>query len=431
MQAHTMTLDNHTLAPFHLRLMVLVFGAHLIDGYALGIISYVIVSINLQIPLTAFEQGYLGSSALLGLFIGSLIFGRIADKIGRNLIFITSFILITLASVAQYFADSIVTIALLRVLLGVGIGGDYTVGLTLLAEFTPKRYRSVILSLFSVVWTIGYVLATQTGEYMSLMDNEPWRLMLALTTFPAILILIFRIGMPESPRWLLSRGRVTEAKKIINTYLGEQAYLEYENSQINYNTPVNEHLFSAKIWRNTLFSSIFFICIVIPYFAIYTFLPTIIAELHIPKSLNTELFLNIFLILGALIGIYLAYKLSRRTFTLGSFLLLALCLLILSTINSTLIMVSVFLIFTLTMSAISNLTGVYPPECFPTHLRSTGVGFATAVSRVGAAIGTFLLPLAVNNIGINISLILLSGVLFIGAIVTYYWAPETKHQNLK
>ncbi|NYP02550.1 MFS transporter, partial [Escherichia coli] len=119
------TLDASPLTPFHLRLVLLVFSAHMIDGYALGVIGYVIDYYETQQNISPVVQGLLGSSALPGLFLGSMILGRMADKYGRNTLFIVSFVIIFIASLLQFFFYSIPGIILLRFILGVGIGGDY------------------------------------------------------------------------------------------------------------------------------------------------------------------------------------------------------------------------------------------------------------------------------------------------------------------
>ncbi|MEB2861456.1 MFS transporter, partial [Staphylococcus sp. GCP4] len=91
-----------------------------------------------------------------------------------------------------------------------GLGGDYSVGHTLLAEFSPRRHRGVLLGAFSVVWTVGYVLASIAGHYFISESPEAWRWLLASAALPALLITLLRWGTPESPRWLLRQGRFAE-----------------------------------------------------------------------------------------------------------------------------------------------------------------------------------------------------------------------------
>ena len=425
-----MQLEEQPFTFFHVKLMLLVFGAHMIDGYALGIVGHVIVALNEKAPLTPYIQGLVGSSALAGLFLGSLLLGQLADRRGRNVIFMTSFIFISLASVAQYFYYDATSIIFWRFILGIGIGGDYAVGLTLLAEFLPQKHRGVVLGLFSPVWTIGYIIASMTGGYFVGSNAEAINLQLSLPAIPALLILILRLGIPESPIWLISKGRQREASAILKKFFSHSANITLSVSKNTVGYSGFHRLFAKEIWRKTLFSSLFFVCIVVPYFAVYTFFPILTTKLNLPVSINGIPGLELFLFFGALFGLYFVWRFSRRTFTLSCFTILFISLVVLSQASTLFVMGIAFAVFTLVISAISNLTGVYLPECFPTELRSTGVGFSTAISRIGAALGTFLLPILVDEKGIEATLLLLSGVLLVGLLASWRLAPETRDATL-
>lgn len=183
-------------------------------------------------------------------------------------IFTFSFLLITLASFLQFFATTPEHLIGLRILIGIGLGGDYSVGHTLLAEFSPRRHRGILLGAFSVVWTVGYVLASIAGHHFISENPEAWRWLLASAALPALLITLLRWGTPESPRWLLRRGRFAEAHAIVHRYFGPHVLLGDEVV-----TATHKHiktLFSSRYWRRTAFNSVFFVCLVIPWFVIYT-----------------------------------------------------------------------------------------------------------------------------------------------------------------
>lgn len=154
MNTSPVRMDDLPLNRFHCRIAALTFGAHLTDGYVLGVIGYAIIQLTPAMQLTPFMAGMIGGSALLGLFLGSLVLGWISDHIGRQKIFTFSFLLITLASFLQFFATTPEHLIGLRILIGIGLGGDYSVGHTLLAEFSPRRHRGILLGAFSVVWTV-------------------------------------------------------------------------------------------------------------------------------------------------------------------------------------------------------------------------------------------------------------------------------------
>lgn len=430
-------LDDVPLNRFHIKIAALTFGAHLTEGYILGSVGYSLASMKQSLPMDTFWTGMLGSSALLGVFLGSLIFGWLSDKIGRQKTFLFSFVIITIASFLQFFAPSIAMLCLLRLIIGIGIGGDFAVGHAMLAEIVPRKYRGVLLGSFSAVWTVGYVAANVLGMQFADTSPDAWRWLLASACVPALLVVIFRRGTPESPRWLMSKGRTQEAQAIIIKHFGDNVEIEQENKQEDkkvggVNSGSFSRLFSRELIGRTFFNATFFVCLVIPYYAVYTFLPTILEIIRVPEGGFADLMLNAFLILGAIFGIWLTIKLPRRTFLIGSFAVTGLSLALMSFLpeSSTVLLVLCFSIFTLTMSAFANLVGVYPPECFPTDVRATGVGFSIACSRLGSAAGTFLLPFGIESLGFSNTMLCLAGVLFFGMIVSWWLAPETKHLTL-
>ena len=432
MSSEQILVDDLPIGKFHIRTMALTFGAHLNDGYILGLAGMAFTLLIPDMKLNTFWQGVIGSSALFGLFLGSLISGIFSDRFGRQKIFNYSFVLIVLGSFLQFFCDSPLTLTLCRVLVGIGIGGDYSVGHAILAEFCPRKHRGVILGSFSVIWTFGYVMATFVGLWMISLNlgDDTWRYILASSTIPAVVILIARIGFPESPRWLVNQGRHAEAEAILHKCLGPNVILGDENVDESHSG--FKALFSKKYLNRTLFNCIFFACIVMPYFAIYTFLPMILDVMGLSAGFTTEMLLNGMLILGALIGIGCTIIFSRRGFLIGSFIILTITLFVLAILPPSLHvpMVLLFALFTVTLSAVSNLVGVFPAESFPTEVRSSGIGLATSMSRLGSVVSTFLLPGFMANLGVSATMITLSGVLLFGAIISFLWAPETKTLTL-
>lgn len=430
-------LDDVPLNFFHCKIAALTFGAHLTEGYAIGTIAYALKpfldqALGAQGEHRVLWEGLTGSSTLIGIFLGSLLFGWLSDRVGRQKIFLLSFVIITAAAFAQFFVQTPLALCALRALLGVGMGGDFAVGHAILAEFSPRKHRGLLLGSFSVIWTIGYVAANLFGmEYVQHGSNpDAWRWLLASAGVPALVVLFLRMGTPESPRWLWNKGRQAEADAIVRKHFGQGVMLD---------TSVNDHapggfarLFQGGLFRRTLFNCVFFVCLVIPYFAIYTFLPSILKLIHLEEGSNADLLLNGLLIAGAIVGIWLTVKLPRRVFLIGSFAVTATALLALSLLptSSSVALVAAFALFTAALSAVSNLVGVYPPECFPTEVRACGVGFAIACSRLGSAFGVFLLPIGMAAWGLQPTMMSLAAVLLIGMVVSIAWAPETRHSRL-
>ncbi|MFK2826005.1 MFS transporter [Bacillus sp. B190/17] len=422
-------MDDAPLNKFHFKITALTFGANFSDGYTLGIIGMALALLSPEMNLSPMWEGLIGSSALIGLFFGSLLLGGLSDRIGRQKIFLTNFLVITIASILQFFVNDPATLFILRLMIGLALGGDYAVGTTLLAEFAPKKYRGALLASLNIVWTVGYVVANFVGFYLGKAGPESWRWMLISAAIPAFIVLILRIGTPESPRWLISKGRIEEAQHIIRKHIGANVEMDTNIGNSQAKTGFLD-LFSKRLWKRTAFGGLFYVCQVIPYFAIYTFLPTILKYMGFKENFSVYMWLNIFLLVGAVVGLWFLEKFTRRGFTIGSFVLLVVSMFMLSITSHPLLAIVFFLAFTFIMAAATNLEFVYPSELFPTEIRGSGIGVVTAISRIGAAIGTFFLPVSMSSFGLHATMGGMAVILLIGTIISIAWAPETKSLSL-
>ncbi|MEU4172905.1 MFS transporter [Streptomyces sp. NPDC026665] len=416
---------------FHYRITATTFGANFSDGYALGIIGAVLPALTVSMNLSGWWQGLLGASALIGLFFGSIVLGWVGDLVGRQKLYIYNFALIAVASLLQLWADDPLTLFGLRLLIGFGLGADYAVGPTLLSEFAPRRVRGLLLGSLTVLWTVGYVVANVLGTYLSL-DDFSSHLLLASSALPAALVLVLRIGTPESPGWLVSRGRIEEARAITRKFLGTELDIPEPTAATaatEKKAPGYGQLFARGQRRNTWFGVLFYSAQVLPYFAIYTFMGTILTAMRVSDADTQNLVLNLFLLLGGVVGLWPTQRMGRRPFTIISFGILTACLAALALLAnaSPAAMMIPFVVYTFVMSGASNITQVYPPELYPTALRASGVGFLNGASRVASALGTFVLPLSLDHLGVSWSMAWLAGVLLLGMIVSIAWAPETKN----
>lgn len=427
--AKKINIDNAPLNAFHLKITGLTFGANFIEGYAIGIIAMALVSLNTDMNLSPLWQGLLGSSMLFGIFIGSIFLGGLSDRVGRNKIFAATFVIVAIASLLQFFVNDPFLLFILRLLIGIALGGDYSVGTTLLVEFIPKKYRGPLIASLSVIWTVGYVISSFVGHYLANFGTDAWRWMLVSTAIPAIIVLILRLGTPESPRWLIQKGRKDEALAILKKYIHKDAVIDEKS--IDEDDYTFASLFKKEYRKRTWFGSLFFVCLVIPYFAIYTFLPQIVEKFGFNDPFFVDNLLNLFLIFGAIAGIWFTIKYSRRGFLISFFALLAISLFLLTVSPSgSNVSIGFFAIFTFALSAVSNLCSLYISELFPTQIRGVGIGFCISFSRIGSAISTFLLPISMVTYGMEVTMFYLVVVLIVGMIISIAWAPETSNLDL-
>ncbi|NUR05721.1 MAG: MFS transporter [Nocardioidaceae bacterium] len=428
--ADRVLLDDVPLSSFHLRVTAYTTGGMFCDGYILGMIGIALAVWAPQVGLTSLWEGLIGASALVGIFLGALVFGPITDRVGRQTMYLADLVLFIIGSALQFFVDEPWQLAVLRLVMGIAIGADYAIGAALLSEFLPRRQRGPLLASLNAVWTVGFVVAFVVGYLMRDLGDESWRWMLASSAVPAIVVLCLRLGTPESPRWLAAQGRHEEADQVLREFFGPDVVLGPEPPSPR-RARIAE-LFTPRWRRRTAFASLFWFCQVLPFFALFTFAPTVLKALGLADEFTGGLTLNLFQLAGGVVGVVVMNRLARRGFVIWSFVVLALSLLPLALASSpsATVVIASFAVFAFTVSAAGNLETVYPSELFPTELRATGVGFAASMSRIGAAVGTFLLPLSLDHFGNQTTMAIGVLVLLFGAVVSWAWAPETRHLAL-
>lgn len=424
--------DDAELSGFHVRLGIYSAGGPFLDGYILSIIGIALVQLTPQLHLSATWVGLIGASSLIGIFLGGAVFGYITDLVGRQVMYTLDLAVIIVCSVLQFFVTGDVQLFVLRLVIGIAIGADYPIATTLLAEFMPRKHRGPILGSLVTMWFVGATVAYFVGYGLLFVGPDGWRWMLLSAAFPTVVIVLLRLGTPESPRWLLNKGRVQEAQAVLKKVYGPDA----DVSQL---PPEPEKTTVSKIFRGqylirTVYVAAFWTCSIVPLFAIYAFGPTILGsfgltgnEANIGSALISVLFL-----IGTLIALPTLNRIGRRPVMIWTFFISAFGLLFLGLFPTMPLwgIIICFIVYAIFIGAPQIMQWVAPNELFPTDVRATAVGFGTAVSRVGAAIGTYLLPVSINHLGIGWTMIIAAIITFLGAAACYAWAPETKGQSL-
>ena len=406
------------------------FGGGL-DGFDLGIISVVILHINHDLGLSPAMEGLVGAASLLGIFIGAPLFGYLTDKFGRQKMFMVDIISFIVIGVAQAFVTGGVSLAILRFLLGMAIGAEYSIGAPMLSEFAPARERGSKLAFLELCWRIGFLIAVLLG-YALLWLGISWKWILATSVIPALVVLGLRIGLPESPRWLLRHGREAEAREIVEKHMGPEFFEAEEFAAESVSEDGYRKLFRKGQLRRTVFVCIFWTCIVTPYFAIFTYAPKVLESLNVKSQATGTILSNTVGAIGALIGLLAIDRIGRRRMLIGPFWVQMVVLLVVGlwTNAPSWVLVLGLAVFALVNSYSDILTAVYPSEIFDTDIRSSGVGLGSAMSRIGAFLGTYLLPIGMGTIGIKWCMVIAAGLCVIGAVTGQFMAPETMNRSL-
>jgi MFS transporter, putative metabolite transport protein len=435
---------------FMVRLVAVFIGGMFLDGYILGIIGPVTGPMRSDLQLDALSLGMIAAGPLAGIFVGSPLAGWATDKFGRKPMFLVDMGLFLVASAAQFFVTSgdgaVIQLALIRFVMGVAIGGEYSIGGPLLSEFSPPKLRGRLLGLTLIAWYVGFMMAFIIGTLLH-DAGTPWRLVIGTSTILAFVLFIARIGLPESPSWLITKGRRDEALAVAHKYVESPQMHNSITEEIDLRmiqeaqaakgrTKIKNAsfgmLFSKEHWRTTLFTAGFWFCAVTPYFAIATFADDVLSQFGFGGGWAGGVGLSALAAAGVVTTVLLIDKLGRRILTVpGQWLCAGILLVIGVWADAPAILVlALFLAFSFFNAGYTTLTQVYPAEVFPAPLRGIGMGFAAAFSRIGAALGTFALPWAISNIGLGPSMVVAAIVALLGAVLSQWLAPETKGRTL-
>lgn len=436
MSEKIMSLEDVAMNGYHKLLTVRAVGGWFVDGYILSIIGVVLIYFTQDLHLNNFWQGMIAAAAIIGICIGGIIGGLLTDRYGRKIMFLIAPLLFTIFSALQFFAESGEWLFLCRLLIGIGVGIEYTVGSALLTEFLPKKSRGPCISALVTMWFVGAVCAYIMGNViLATVEYEGWRWVLASSAVLSGLLLLLRLGTQESPRWLMSKQRHQEANLVIQQVYGKT----FSTENLGYTPVLRKINLKALILDGyllrILFVSIFWACCVTPIFAVYSFAPKVLGALNFQGKSSTysSILITLLFTLGCVIGTLVINKMGRRKMLLHSFLWSLLALLGLGYFAdaSAFIVLFFFGAYAIFIGGAQILTIVYPNEIFPTEVRAVAVGLCTSISKVGVVLGTWLVPIAVDSIGITNTMYVAALINCIGLMVTYWFAVETSHLKLE
>ncbi len=424
-------LEDLEMTPLLRRVIVFSSGGPFLEGYVLSIIGVALGAMGSDLILDAHWNGLLGVSALVGLFLGASFGGWLTDLIGRRKMFVIDLVVIAILSILCAMVHTPLTLVILRFFVGVAVGADYPIATSMIAEFSPRKYRAAAMGIIAAAWYLGANVAALVG-FALINTNHGWRYMLASSAVPCILILVGRWNIPESPRWLVSKGRSEEAQRIVHETLGANVRLPEAEEAAK--TSVSKVLQGVYLQR-IIFVGVIWLCQAIPMFALYTYGPQIIAAVGLGEGRNVllgELLIGTFFMLGTFPAMYLCEKIGRRPLIIACFGGMTVALAIIGFFPGAGIglIMGCFIAYALLSGGPGNLEWLYPNELFPTEIRATAMGFAMAFSRIGTVVSIYILPGFIDNHGIGKTMLAGALISALGFGVSVIWAPETRGYTL-
>lgn len=439
-------MDSAKLSSTHWRVWFLSAMGIFLDGFDLFIIAIALPLIIREFHPSHILEGLIVSATPLGCILGASFFGRMTDKLGRRFILLLDLMFFVVFAGMSAFSWSVASLIIFRFLLGIGIGADYPVSSTYITENMPKRLRGRMLVSGFGFQALGALAGAALGALILFIHPEisAWRWMLGIAVFPAIIILLARLTLPESPRWLLHKGDTKKAQNIAEKMTGKK--LKVEAIQASEKSSFSD-LFKRRYIKRTVLTALAWFIMDVGFYGIGFFTPIILATMaftgsgdFIQKdimSTHGAMFLDIFLVVGILLAIMLVDKWGRIILQCLGFIGMGVGLFILASSPHfsdhyhVLVVFIGFAVFNVMVNMGPNpITYLLPAEIFPTHLRGTGHGFAAASGKVGAAVGGLLIPVLKAEVGLPITVSVIGGLCLVGFLLTALLGTETKGKSL-
>lgn len=392
-------LDAAPLGRFHRRLLVVSGLGWMFDAMDVILIGFILVPLRAELGLTAPEGGLALSAGFVGMFLGAAISGRLADRIGRRAVVQWTLVVFSLGSLLSAFSWDLASLMAFRFVTGLGLGGELPVISTLVSELSPRASRGRMIVLLESFWAYGTIAAALVGTFV--IPTYGWRAAFLIGALPALYVAVLRRALPESPRYLIATGRIDEAERLV--YLAGGA----APAQAPVTAPVEQQraslgeLFSAKFRRRTAMLWILWFGIVLTFYGMFAWLPTLLVDrgLSMVRSFETTLISTLAQVPGYFSAAWLVERWGRRP-TLVTYLVAsgvsAFFFGQAGTGNEALFWLSALSFFNL---GAWGIVYTYSPELYPTTIRASGAGTAAAVGRIGGIIGPYLTPVLVPTVG--------------------------------
>ena len=426
-------LDEADVSKLHWKIVLISGMGFFTDAYDLFIIGVVMAMLKPEWHLTAIQTGLVTSTALLASAVGAVLFGRVADLLGRKRIYGIEVLVLAAGAIACAFAPNITWLIMFRIILGLGIGGDYPVSATLMSEYAGKKSRGMLISLVFAMQAAGLIFGPLFAAVLlasNLSHDLIWRVLLAFGAVPALAVFYARRKIDETPRF-----KMAQEKRQKNQEGG--AATSEGNFWGGFQSLTRERRWLIRLMG----VSFAWFLLDFAYYGNTVSSPLVLATLAPHASLLkiTLTQLAIF-VAAAAPGYFVAAvtmdRLGRKFIQVLGFGVMAATFGAIAFIPGIEKQMLPFLViyglsYFFTEFGPNTTTFVYPAEIFPVAMRTTGHGIAAAMGKVGAFIGVFLFPLLMTWKGLPGAEMAAALVSALGLVVTVLMLPETKGKTLE
>jgi MFS transporter, putative metabolite:H+ symporter len=432
-------IDKITLNRALTFIMIVAAAGFFFDSFDILIVSYALPLIRVQFGLDPTQVGLIGSAALAGMGLGSWMWGWVADRWGRRVVFSATVLMFSLCTGIAGLSMSLGFLIGARFLTGLGLGGMIPIDQALVTEYAPASIRGRLSAVLPLCWPIGIFAAAGAG--LAVVPHFGWRFLFALGALPALLVFLIRRGIPESPRWLADRGRHAEARAAL-AYIGvDDAMLQRASNELAAAPaipPTREatfaDLFSAQYASRVAHTWLLWFCSGFATWVFSVWLPSIFASYyHI--TLTRSLFYTFIVAGTSVVGRVAAFSLIDRLgrkalIIIGSFVAgIAALIFTQATTEAALLATAMLYGFFADISSLAMT--VYTPEVYPLRIRGKGTALAMGWGRFAGMISPVVAGLLISAGNLAMVWGLMAIFQFTAAALTVLLAHETANRNLE
>ncbi|MFJ8528866.1 MFS transporter [Bacillus sp. NPDC094106] len=378
----------------------------LFDAMDVGMLSFVIVALQKEWGLSSQEMGWIGSINSVGMAVGALLFGILADRLGRKSVFIITLLLFSIGSGLTALSTTLAVFLILRFLIGMGLGGELPVASTLVSESVEAHERGKIVVLLESFWAGGWLIAALISYFI--IPKYGWQVAMVLSAIPAIYALYLRWNLPDSPRF----EKVEKRQSVITNI---------------------KAVWSREYRKATIMLWVLWFCVVFSYYGMFLWLPSVMVlkGFSLIKSFQYVLIMTLAQLPGYFTAAWFIERLGRK-FVLVTYLIGTACSAYIFGIAESLttLMIAGMLLSFFNLGAWGALYA-YTPEQYPTVIRGTGSGMAAAFGRIGGILGPLLVGyLVASQASLSLIFTIFCASILVGAFAVVVLGQETKQQEL-
>lgn len=374
-----------------------------------------------------------GTLFFIGMLFGAFVFGRLADRVGRRPVLMAAVVVDACFGVASSFAPDFTSLLVLRFLTGIGVGGTLPVDYTMMAEFLPSDRRGRWLVLLESFWAVGTILLAVLALAALRWGDDAWRVIFFVTGIPALVGVVLRFSVPESPMYLNRSGRPERARAVLERVArvnGRSVNIPALHAEQAVPTSLFA-LFARQLRRRSVALCVAWMLISIAYYGVFVYLPVKLSGQGFGFMRGQEFLIVLALVQlpGFALSAYGVERWGRRPTLVGFLLLSAAGCMLYSLGSSTPLVVGSTLLMSFALLGTWGALYAFTPEVYPTDLRATGMGFAGAVARFGGLFAPAVIA-PVMAAHFTLALAMLAAFLVIGAVAILCVDVESRRRAL-